>query len=79
VFLDERGATQARYQCKHVNYVERSNVEGEQEFLFAPYAPFRVRGVTVGTGSALNPHVIELEAGLDSREYAEDLPLAPWI
>uniref|UniRef100_A0A6U4TLV5 NAD(+)--protein-arginine ADP-ribosyltransferase n=1 Tax=Hemiselmis andersenii TaxID=464988 RepID=A0A6U4TLV5_HEMAN len=79
VFLDERGATQPRYQCMHVNFVEKSNVEGEEEFLFAPYSPFTVRKVIRGNGSTTRPHVIELEAGLDSREYAEDLPLAPWI
>jgi hypothetical protein len=30
-------------RCMHVNFVERSNVQGEDEYLFAPYAPFTVR------------------------------------
>jgi hypothetical protein len=34
-----------RYRCDHVSYVERSNVEGEEEYLFAPYSPFTVTKV----------------------------------
>ena len=32
-----------------------------------------------GRGSASNPHVVVLEAGLDSLDFDEDLPLAPWL
>ena len=32
------GAVDERYRCKHVNLVERSNVPGEFEYLFAPYS-----------------------------------------
>ena len=28
--------------CKHVNFLERANVEGEEEFLFTAYSVFRV-------------------------------------
>jgi hypothetical protein len=31
--------------CKHVNYVTKTNVQGEEEYLFAPYAPFTVQKV----------------------------------
>ncbi len=32
-----------------------------------------------GKGSVTNPHVVVLEAGLDSLDFDEDLPLAPWL
>jgi hypothetical protein len=47
--LDPRGAAQIRFRCKHVNYVERTNVQGEDEFLFVPYSAFTV---TAGFDSA---------------------------
>jgi hypothetical protein len=68
-----------RYSCKHVNYVSVSKVPGEAEYLFAPYSPFTVKEVRKGTGSCTNPHEIYLEAGLDSLDFDEDLPVAPWI
>lgn len=77
--LDPRGEKDAVYRCQHVNYVEKSNVEAEKEYLFAPYSPFKVIKVHRGTGSMTNHHVIELEAGLDSKDFPEDLPLAQWI
>ena len=38
-----------------------------------------VRQIKWGKGSASNPYVIVLEAGLDSLDFDEDLPLAPWL
>ena len=70
-----------RYRCKHVNLVEKTNVQGEQEFLFAPYSVFTVSSVAVpasGKPNASNPIVIELQAAIDNREEPEDLPLSPW-
>ena len=70
-----------RYRCKHVNLVEKTNVQGEEEFLFAPYSVFTVSSVTVpasGKPNASNPIVIELQAAIDNREEPEDLPLSPW-
>jgi hypothetical protein len=40
-------------RCVHVNYVDRSNVEGEDEFLFVPYSVFTVRSVDWKA----NPHL----------------------
>jgi hypothetical protein len=76
--LDPRGAAQFRYRCKHVNYVTRTNVEGEREFLFAPYSAFTVVSVTEGRGDDRDPHCIELMAAVDNRDEPDDLPLAPW-
>ena len=38
-----------------------------------------VSQVKWGKGSTSNPHVVVLEAGLDSLDFDEDLPLAPWL
>ena len=35
--------------------------------------------VTWGRGSNTNPHIVVLEAGLDSLDFDEDLPVAPWL
>ena len=61
--------------------VEKSNVGGEAEFLFAPYSVFTVVSVTMpasGKPNASNPIVIELLAAVDNREEPEDLPMSPW-
>jgi hypothetical protein len=35
--------------------------------------------VTWGRGSNTSPHTVVLEAGLDSLDFDEDLPVAPWL
>ncbi len=64
-----------------MNLVEKTNVQGEEEFLYAPYSVFTVTSVTMpasGKPNASNPIVIELQAAIDNREEPEDLPLSPW-
>ena len=81
VHVVPEGESSNARKCMHVNYVTRSEAENEQEYLFAPYAPFTVREVREGLGIPSKPHVIILDAGLDSRDYEEypaTLPLAPW-
>jgi hypothetical protein len=65
-------------KCVHVNLVGRTNVPGEQEYLFTPYSAFTVLSVAWNAGTSASPHVIELLAAVDNREAREDLPLAPW-
>ena len=65
-------------KCAHVNLVKKTNVEGEEEYLFAPYSAFTVVSAAWNLGTPLDPHVIELEAAVDNKEEPEDLPLAPW-
>jgi hypothetical protein len=65
-------------KCLHVNLVKRTNVEGEQEYLFAPYSAFTVLSATWNAGTEADPHVVELLAAVDNKEEPEDLPLAPW-
>ena len=70
-----------RHRCKHVNLVQKSNVKGEVEFLFAPFSVFTVVSVHVPskpTVTAGNPIVIVLEAAVDKRDEPDDLPLSPW-
>ena len=56
-------------------------MQGEEEFLYAPYSVFTVTSVTFpasGKPNASNPIVIQLQAAIDNREEPEDLPLSPW-
>jgi hypothetical protein len=66
------------HKCVHVNLVHKSNVPGEQEYLFAPYSAFTVVSAKWNAGTAADPHVIELLAAVDNKHEPEDLPLAPW-
>ena len=64
-----------------MNLVEKTNVHGEEEFLYAPYSVFTVLSVSMpasGKANASNPIVIQLQAATDNREEPEDLPLSPW-
>jgi hypothetical protein len=45
VHVDPAGKYSPARRCKHVNYVERTNVVEEKEYLFAPYSPFTVTEV----------------------------------
>ena len=65
-------------KCVHVNLVKKTNVPGEEEYLFAPYSAFTVLSVRWGAGTAAAPHEIELLAAVDNKAEREDLPLAPW-
>jgi hypothetical protein len=68
-----------RYRCKHVNLVEKSNVAGEIEFLFAPFSVFTVVSSHVPPKpTAGNPIVIVLQAAVDNRDEPDELPLSPW-
>ena len=68
-----------RSRCRHVNLVEKSNVKGEVEFLFAPFSVFTVVSVNAPVKpTASNPIVIVLEASIDNRDEPDDLPISPW-
>jgi hypothetical protein len=45
--VDPEGERLVSRTCKHVNYVARTKVPGEEEYLFAPYSPFTVKEVRV--------------------------------
>ena len=65
-------------KCNHVNLVKKTNVPGEEEYLFAPYSAFTVLSARWNAGTAAAPHEIELLAAVDGKAESEDLPLAPW-
>eukprot|EP01045_Picozoa_sp_COSAG04_P015780 COSAG04_NODE_1273_length_7466_cov_76.544319_4_plen_458_part_00 len=65
-------------KCVHVNLVNKTNVPGEEEYLFAPYSAFTVLSAQWNAGTVAAPHEIELLAAVDNKEEPEDLPLAPW-
>jgi len=67
------------YKCVHVNYIRKSQVDSEDEFLFSAYSVFTVervewKDVPVWT----NPHIIHLIVSPDNLLEPADLPLAPW-
>ena len=66
------------HKCHHVNLVRSTHVEGEQEYLFAPYSTITELSATWNAGTDADAHVIELRAAVDNRAEPEDLPLAPW-
>ena len=65
-------------KCVHVNLVQKSNVAGEQEYLFAPYSVFKVVSVKWGAGTDEDPYIIELIAAPDNKAEPENLVSAPW-
>ena len=65
-------------KCVHVNLVKKSNVPGEEEYLFAPYSAFAVISAKWGAGTDVDPHIIEISAAPDNKAAREDLDLAPW-
>ncbi len=69
--------------CRHVNLLRHTHVEGEEEFLFAPYSVFKVLAVQwshlgAAGANAEHPHIVDLEAAVDNAQESEDLPLPPW-
>jgi hypothetical protein len=61
-------------KCWHVNYVERTNCPGEEEFLFVPYSVF-----TVKKAKKKNDYWwIHLSAAEDNKKHPDDLPLSSW-
>ena len=78
VHVDPEGEHQPGKLCRHVNYVAKTHVPGEQEYLFTAYSVFTIRQVTWSVNPQATPHEIELDAALDNQEHSLDLPLAPW-
>ena len=74
-----RAEDTVRYRCRHVSFLSRTNVPGEEEYLFAPYSVFTIRHASWSESPTIDdPHVVELDAAIDNRREPEDLPTAPW-
>ncbi len=80
ISVHPEGGKVLRHRVKHVNFVERSEVQqDEQEYLFAPYSVFTVTKVEwADKMTPYTPHIVHLVAATDNRFEPEDLPLAPW-
>ena len=81
VLLDPRGLDSPEFRCRHVNFLQNTQlpVEVEEEFLFTPYSVFTVLSLHVpDRPSVQDPVVVQVQAAMDNTEEAEDLPLAPW-
>ena len=93
IHVDPAGEHDPSRRCKHVNFIDRTHVLGEQEFLFAPYSIFTVTAVAWGGAGGL--HCVDLDAATDNVGHdaaaagaeggrwatpanGDDLPLAPW-
>ena len=66
--------------CKQVNYLGKTEVEGEAEFLFSAYSVFRVQSVQWSESHefSASPHKITLLASPGNAVEPEDMPTAPW-
>lgn len=58
-----------------VAQVQRTGARHEKEYLFAPFAVFRIKEVVWSSNQPSQPHKIVLSACDDTND---DLPLAPW-
>ena len=65
-------------KCHHVSLINKTNVPGEEEYLFVAYSAFTVLSADWRAGTTADPHVVELLAAADNRRAPEDLCLAPW-
>ena len=62
--------------CLQVNYLEKSLVASEREFLFSAYSAFRVLEVDTSNSAFAK---ITIEAAHDNKNVSGDVPSAPWI
>ena len=65
-------------KCHHVSLINKTNVPGEEEYLFVAYSAFTVLSADWRAGTTADPHVVELLAAADNRRASEGLYLAPW-
>ena len=79
VVLDPRGRDDVAFRCRHVNFLNHTQIAGEEEFLFTPYSVFTVLSFNQPPHpTAADPVVVRIEASLDNQTEPEHLPLAPW-
>ena len=65
-------------KCHHVSLINKTNVPGEEEYLFVAYSAFKVLSADWRAGTTADPHVVELLAAADNMAAPEGLCLAPW-
>jgi len=68
-----------QFGCVNVNYVDRTNVENEDEFLFVPYSVFTVKSIDWKPNPVwTDPHEVHLIAAIDNSLEPQNLPLILW-
>jgi hypothetical protein len=77
ITFDKRGEKHVEYRVQHMSFVSKTLVEGEGEYLFAPYSVFKLVSIK-WSGNLKKPHLFTIKAALDNQDEDEDLPLAPW-
>jgi len=81
IMLDGRGRTESEFRCKHAKFVLKTEVEGEMEFLFAPYSVFTVIRTDFSPqdwSSRSARYTVCIEASIDNDSSEKNLGLAPW-
>lgn len=74
VHVDKRGASNQRYRNRNASLIRKSQVEGEEEYLFVPYSVFTVTKVVRGESSGFSrPFEIHVQAALDNALEPQDL------
>ena len=77
ITFDPRGKLHPKYRVQHMSFVSNTLMEGENEYLFAPYSVFKL--VSIEWSEELtDAHEITIRAARNNKEETEDLPLAPW-
>ena len=77
VKFDKRGKLDPNYRVQHMSFISKTLVEGESEYLFAPYSVFTLVSVN-WSGSLAKYHLFTIRSTLNNQDEDEDLPLAPW-
>merc|ERR1712157_619198 len=78
ILLDERGKYEKEFQCRHANFVFKTEVLGEMEFLYAAYSVFKVVRIDFAEqdwSQKCSHYTIVVQAAIDNVSHAEDLPL----
>eukprot|EP00039_Didymoeca_costata_P005973 m.86303 g.86303 ORF g.86303 m.86303 type:complete len:435 (+) comp13052_c1_seq2:325-1629(+) len=79
IHIDPFGKYDRTKLCKNANILKKSLNEGDTEYIFTPYSVFTVGIVHISPDPCpTTPHVIHVQAALDSALEPLDLPLAPW-
>jgi len=81
ILLDGRGEMQKQLRCKNAKFVTKTEVEGEMEFLYAPYSVFKVIRTDFAPqdwSDIKSRYTVCVEASLDSSTCESGLELTPW-
>jgi hypothetical protein len=77
ITFDPRGKHHPEYRVQHMTFVSKTLVEGEEEYLFAPYSVFTLVSARWST-QLRKPHEFTIRAACDNKKEDENLPLTPW-